>query len=265
MPFRPGPKKDKHFFGGEIVYDNSSSAAVLTAMAHFAKNVNDPKAAFLLYQFNSFANGVITPIIVLNAFYHGSSLPNSSFGEFMAIPSLSKNLTAMSYYDISFLLGDPGAPISLVEQFGASVLEGSDDVRPYHEIFSQYSTLCNEFKTELGGTTLSFTIVMDSQIEAGRARGGNIIDAPRGGFYMIQFSMSLPQGPRTLSPALAAARQKFFNEAPRTTGLPLYVAESDKSQQVFETYGGYREMKRTYAKYDPTRFNVEHTDGPSGL
>ncbi|KAJ6595833.1 FAD-binding domain-containing protein [Mycena vulgaris] len=247
------------------IYANSSADAVLEALAHFAKNVNDPKAAILLYYFNSFADGVITPIIVLNAFYNGASLPNSSFGEFFAIPSIQTNLTALSYYDISYLLGDPGAPVSLVEQFGASVLEGSDDVTPYRQIFSLYSTLCDQFKHELGGTTLSWTVVMDSQIQAGRAKGGNAINAPHGGFYMIQFSMSLPEGPKTLSPALSAARQTFFKKAPRTPGLPLYMAESDVSQPVFSTYGSYEFLKTTYQKYDPTRFNVLHTDGPSGL
>ncbi|KAJ6595860.1 FAD-binding domain-containing protein [Mycena vulgaris] len=260
-----GTQADKSWFGGEIVYANSSADAVLEALAHYALNVNDPKAAILLYYFNSFTDGVISPTIVLNAFYNGASLPNASFGEFMAIPSVQTSLAPISYYNISYLLGDPGAPISLVEQFGASTLEGSNDITPYREIFSLYTALCEEFKAELGGTTLSFTTIMDSQIEAGRARGGNAIDPSRGGFNMIQFSMSLPEGPKTLSPALSAARQKFFAEAPRTPGLPLYIAESDKSQQVFSTYGGYEFLKTTYNKYDPTRFNVLHTDGPSGL
>lgn len=44
-----------------------------------------------------------------------------------------------------------------------------------------------------------------------------------------------------------------INSAPKTPGLPLYVAESDKSQQIFETYGGFDFLKATYAKYDPTR------------
>ncbi|KAJ7250592.1 hypothetical protein C8J57DRAFT_1354339 [Mycena rebaudengoi] len=260
-----GTKHDKRWFGGEIVYDNSSADAVLSALAHFAKNVDDPKAAILLYYFNSFKNGIITSVIVLNAFYHGTSLPKSSFGEFMAIPSIQTNLTAHSYYDISYLLGDPGSPVSLVELFGASVLAGSHDVTPYRDIFALYTELCHKFGDELGGTTLSFTAVTDSQIKAGRDKGGNIIDAPHGGFYMIQFSMSLPPGSTNISIGLAAARQKFFNEAPRTRGLPLYIAESDKNQRVFETYGGYEFMKETYKKYDPTRFNIQYTDGPSGL
>ena len=40
---------------------------------------------------------------------------------------------------------------------------------------------------------------------------------------------------------------------PRTPGFPLYVNECAEFQNVFETYGRYEELKRTYRKYDPTR------------
>lgn len=40
---------------------------------------------------------------------------------------------------------------------------------------------------------------------------------------------------------------------PRSPGFPLYVNECDKQQNVFETYIGYEELKRTYRRYDPTR------------
>jgi hypothetical protein len=35
--------------------------------------------------------------------------------------------------------------------------------------------------------------------------------------------------------------------------MPLYVNECDREQNVFETYAGYKELKKTYEKYDPTR------------
>ncbi|KAJ7683029.1 FAD-binding domain-containing protein [Mycena rosella] len=246
------------------IYDNASAEVLLEAVARFPKNVDDPKAAFLLYFVNSFSDGLITPFIILNAFYEGTSLPNSSFGEFLAIPSIQTNLTALSYHDISNIIADQGPP-PVVELYGASVLQGSDDVVPYREIFALYTQFCQTAKDEVALTTLAFTPVMDSQIKAGRARGGNAIDAPHGGFHLVQFSLSLPPGPKNISAGLAAARQTFFNEAPRTPGLPLYVAESDKSQHVFETYGGYEFLKQTYRKYDPERFNVQYTDGPTGL
>ncbi|KAG6909194.1 hypothetical protein DXG01_001708 [Tephrocybe rancida] len=279
-----GTKEDKTWYGGQLVYANSSVDAVLTALAHYALKVDDPKAAMLLYFFNGFANNTISPLIVLNAFYNGNSLPQSVFGEFQSIPTVQTALSPLSYYDAANLIGDPGAATPLVELFGASVLEGSNDIQPYRNIYSLYNELCDNFKGELGGTTLSFTAVPNSQIVAGRARGGNAIDAPRGGFHMIQFSMSLPEGAQNTSPALEIARQNFFKKyvlvvfiavpsqranfplsAPKTSGLPLYIAESDRNQQVFQTYGGYNFLKTTYAKYDPTRFNVQYSDGPSGL
>ncbi|KAJ7485296.1 hypothetical protein FB451DRAFT_1127443 [Mycena latifolia] len=262
-----GTKNDKRWFGGQISYDNSSADAVLEALAHFAKNVDDPKAALLLIFFNTFSDGVLTPFIVLNAFYNGPSLPNSAFGEFLAIPAIQSNLSALSYYDISNIFPDPGTPVSVVELFGASVLAGSDDVTPYRELLAVYNQFCQDqrVRNEVDETTLAFSAVMNSQINAGRAKGGNTIDAPHGGFHLIQFSLSLPPGPTNISAGFAAARQTFFDEAPRTPGLPLYVGESDKSQNVLATYGGYEFLKKTYHKYDPERFNVQYTDGPIGL
>ncbi|KAG6901265.1 hypothetical protein C0995_014383 [Termitomyces sp. Mi166 len=260
-----GTKEDKLWYGGQLVYANSSVDAVLTALAHYALKVDDPKSAMLLYFFNSFANNTVSPLIVLNAFYNGDSLPETVYGEFLSIPAVQKNLSRLSYYDVANLIGDPGAVTPLVELFGASVLEGSNNTQSYRDIYSLYATLCENFKGELGGTTLSFTPVSNSQILAGRTRGGNAIDAPRGGFHMIQFSMSLPVGAQNVSVGLETARQTFFRVAPRTLGLPLYINESDKNQSVFPTYGGYDFLKKTYQKYDPTRFNVRHTNGPSGL
>jgi hypothetical protein len=260
-----GTKADKTWYGGQLVYANSSVDAVLTALSHYALNIEDPKSAMLLYFFNGFANNTISPLIVLNAFYEGTSLPQSVYGEFLSIPTVQTALSPLSYYDAANLIGDPGAATPLVELFGASVLEGSNNTQPYSDIYALYAELCENFKGELGGTTLSFTAVPNSQIVAGRARGGNAIDAPRGGFNMIQFSLSLPLGAQNTSAGLEQARLDFFENAPRTPGLPLYIAESDKSQQVFQTYGGYEFLKTTYQKYDPTRFNVQYTDGPTGL
>ncbi|KAJ7706699.1 FAD-binding domain-containing protein [Mycena rosella] len=247
------------------IYDNSSAEVLLEALARFPKHVDDPKAAFMFSFLNSFSDGVITPSIMLTAFYEGTSLSNSSFGDFLAIPSIQTNLTALSYYDISNIIADEGPP-PVVELYGASVLQGSDDVVPYREIFALYTQFCQTAKDELAMTTLSFTPVMDSQIKAGRARGGNAIDAPHGGFHLVQFSLSLPPVQKISALAwLQPGRPSSTSEAPRTPGLPLYVAESDKNQHVFETYGGYEFLKQTYRKYDPERFNVQYTDGPIGL
>jgi hypothetical protein len=43
---------------------------------------------------------------------------------------------------------------------------------------------------------------------------------------------------------------------PPAPGIPLYVNECDKKQNVFATYGQYELLKATYAKYDPTRYII---------
>jgi len=46
----------------------------------------------------------------------------------------------------------------------------------------------------------------------------------------------------------------IFHRLPRSKGFPWYINECDATQNVFATYNRYKELKNTYAKYDPTRY-----------
>lgn len=121
-------------------------------------------------------------------------------------------LSPLNYIDAASINPDPGSPIPLVELYGASVLEGSNDIQPYRDIHALFTEFCEDFKKELGEAALVFSAIPPSQIAAGRARGGNAIDAPRGGFHAIQFSLSLPLGVQNRSAALEQGRQNFFKK-----------------------------------------------------
>jgi hypothetical protein len=65
---------------------------------------------------------------------------------------------------------------------------------------------------------------------------------------------------QTVRPSLCACKTVLIFlccSVPRCRGLPLYVNECDKQQNVFQTYVGYEELKKTYIKYDPTRWALQ--------
>ncbi|CAA7257491.1 unnamed protein product [Cyclocybe aegerita] len=79
------------------------------------------------------------------------------------------------------------------------------------------------------------------------------MDPPRGNYVAIQIHTSFANGLISLPPSVADARRTLFERMPKSPNRPFYINECDVSQNVFATYGRYKELKRTYAKYDPTR------------
>ncbi|KAJ7507214.1 hypothetical protein B0H11DRAFT_1970759 [Mycena galericulata] len=229
-----GTKDVKDFYGGMIIY-NSSAEALLNATARYIREVQDPKAVLLVSFVNLITDGEIVPIYLVCPFYNGTELPEDIFGDFLSIPAASSQLGPLSYFDVAGTLG-LGNDRGYVQHFGASALVGDED-------------FCKEnFNT----TTLAFTPIPDSQIQAGRAQGGNIINPPSGSFAAIP-------------PNVKQGIDILFEQIPPSPGLPLYLGECDEFQSVFQSYGDYELLKEVYAKYDPTRFNVNHLQGPGGL
>ncbi|KAJ6567062.1 hypothetical protein B0H19DRAFT_1374386 [Mycena capillaripes] len=168
-----------------------------------------------------------------------------------------------------------------ISHFGASALVGNEVL--YLDAFNHLINLTSVFKDYFNYTTLAFTPIPESQVQAGRAKRGNIISLPRGGFAAVQISKSFKAGVTAIPPAVQTAIDLLFEQCiPPSPGLPLCSAlnvsvflmidvlysdlgESDAQQKVFESYGDYELLKQIYAKYDPTRFNLEHTQGPIGL
>ncbi|KAJ6567061.1 FAD-binding domain-containing protein [Mycena capillaripes] len=241
---------------------NSSAEALLKATAKYVREVNDPKAVLLVALTNVIVEGELVPFYIAPVFYRGTELPADIFGDFLAIPAVSAQLGPMSYLEVAATLGlesDRG----FVQHYGASAFVGDEDL--YLDAFKHWTNLTATFKDQFNATTLAFTPVPDSQVQAGRARGGNIIDPPRGGFAAVQIAETFNAGVTEISPAVQQGIDLAFEQIPPSSGLPLYLGESDLKQKVFESYGDYELLKRIYAKYDPTRFNVAHTQGPIGL
>ncbi|KAH9476278.1 putative FAD-linked oxidoreductase [Psilocybe cubensis] len=257
-----GTNDDKNWFGGLILYPNSSAEALINATHRYVTTVNDPRASILM-AFSSTINGTdIVPSHILTLFFRGSALPPAIFGEFLSIPSTFQQLSAVSYLEANNILGD-GSDRGFGQLFGASVFNGTVD--QYMNAFRAWSEYTASIKDSLFGTVLAFTPIQKSQILAGRARGSNIMDPPLENYAAVQIQTQTQSGLLRLSAEVDSARQTLFNSIPPSPGLPLYINECDAQQNVFATYGRYNELRNTYAKYDPTRFNVGYTEGPIGL
>lgn len=258
-----GTKNDKTWFGGTIYYPASSAESVLRALAHYVRNVKDPNAAILSYFANIPMSGTLTLIPAVTLFYNGTTLPDDVFGELLSIPStsLAPPPGPVSYYDAANALVD--TDIEEGQLFGASALQ--TDEQSYIDAFTHWMNFSQTFQHEFATTILAFTPVLDNQILAGRERGGNPMNPPLGGYNAIQFEVTFPANVTEVSSELEEGRQLFFEQVPPAPGIPLYINECDKKQNVFETYVEYESLKATYDKYDPTRFNVRHTKGPIGL
>jgi len=213
--------------------------------------------------FSNTVNGsVISPSHILTLFYNGPSLPQSIFGDFLSIPASFTQLSPVSYVDANNVLGS-GAGRGFGQLFGASAFNGGVD--QYMNALQRWNEYTSTIQSSLSGAVLAFTPILRSQVLAGRARGSNIMDPPLENYAAVQVQSQMQSGLLSIPSQVEAARQALFASIPRSPGLPLYINECDANQNVFATYGRFNEMRSTYAKYDPTRFNVRFTEGPIGL
>ncbi|KAK7019842.1 FAD-binding protein [Favolaschia claudopus] len=270
-PVHTGTKDEKNWFGGMllagkyqpiVIQFNSSAEALLNATARYVREIDDPKAVLLSTFSNARTGDSLAPLYLMVLFYNGVNLPEEIFGDFLSIPAMSSTLGPMSYFDVSETLG-LGNDRGYVQRFGASALVGDEET--YLEAFDHWMNFTQAFQGDFNITTLAFTPVPNSQIQAGRAKGGNIINAPHGGFAAVQLAEQFNAGLNRIPPQVLEGLDLLFEQIPPSPGLPLYLSECDPRQKVFESYGDYELLKQIYAKYDPEKFNVKHTQGPVGL
>ncbi|KAJ7863528.1 FAD-binding domain-containing protein [Mycena olivaceomarginata] len=231
-----GTKEDKDWFGGSIVYPESSSVALSNASARYIREVTDPKAGLIVLMQATNLTSVDANVIYL--FYKGGSLPTNIFGDFLSIPNTSTSLSPLSYYDISNLISGSGRGNG--QQFGAS-------------------------SQTLLAAYLIISPIPRSQWTVNKSRGLNAIGDPGVAYAAINFNLIYPTDVTVIPERVNAGFQLLLSQASSSPGLPLYINECDASQNVFETYPSFSALQKTYAKYDPSRFNVRHTAGPIGL
>ncbi|KAJ3710855.1 hypothetical protein C8R42DRAFT_648535 [Lentinula raphanica] len=266
-----GTEDEKRWFGGLFVYPNSSSEALLAALAHFIHDTTDPNAV-LATTIRTTWEGDSSTEIELDAIlvYNGTEAAfNQSFAEFLSIPFTSAAPQPLSYLD---LLEAVTFPDGLGTLFAASALSGvpvNASIEQYLETYRLYNNFTENFasSTDIAFTLLDFSPVPQTQIQAGYEKGTNPIVPPlgSGGYHEILFQVTYLANVTQPPDNVEQGRQFWIDSAPSTPGLPFFLNEADANQQVLATYSGYDFLKEVYAKYDPTRFNVEHTQGPLGL
>ncbi|KAF7297488.1 FAD-binding domain-containing protein [Mycena indigotica] len=282
-----GTKQDTPFFGGVTIFDGSAAPALAKATAKYTRTVTDSKASLLTTISTTITNGTVQQVCVLFMFYRGTSLPQSIFGDFLAIPSLQQSLTPLTWTQI-LPQTDPPQFVSSARGFVQHVSSSALTLPPassgpaapadpagdalVQDALTHYLNYTATFinaksKSGMGNAALTLTPVLASQLAAGRAKGGNVMVSPdlKHPFLMVQLSEQFLPGVSDIPPFVQAGMDLFLKQVPASKGLPLFINECDKKQEVFKSYAGYEFLKETYRKYDPTRFNVQFTDGPSGL
>lgn len=154
----------------------------------------------------------ITPNHFLTLFYRGSELPPSIFNDFLVIPAVFSHLSPVSYLEANNVLGS-GGDRGFGQLFFASAFNGTAGVEEYLNAFRFFNDYTSSIKSSVSGTVLAFTPILDSQILAGREKGGNIIDPPRGNYVAIQLHTQLTSGLLTVSPTVHAARKLLLNQS----------------------------------------------------
>ncbi|KAF9261637.1 FAD-binding domain-containing protein [Marasmius fiardii PR-910] len=235
------------------IYLDSATEGFLMATANFLRESRDSHAVILACIANivSQETHTVTTMPFAFLFYNGERLFNATFSQFLALPTLASSLASLSYVNVVHLLAEGPAQLGQGQFFGASAFGRDDSIQRYLEAVQSQRKITEEFRNIINTTIVAFTPVRDEQIRAGRGRGGNAFDPPLDGYNAVQYQVSV-------NPGASNQELELLNDArmrclPPTPGLPLYVNECDKEQEVFKTYNQYEFLKRTYLKYDPTR------------
>ncbi|KAJ7070205.1 hypothetical protein C8F01DRAFT_1246337 [Mycena amicta] len=137
----------------------------------------------------------------------------------------------------------------------------------YSPTFYKLSNFTAQYGDQLDACHLVVSVVPRSQRAASKARGPNAIGDPGVAYAAMNYYAIYPAGVLVPLPAVKTGFKMLLSQVqfPENNGLPLYINECDAAQHVFATYPAFETLKSTYAKYDPTRFNVRNTLGPIRL
>ncbi|KAF7311200.1 FAD-binding protein [Mycena kentingensis (nom. inval.)] len=272
-----GIRADKNWFGGMVVVSGKSCKVgvwddtlqlpgiyndiVNDAMAKFVRENTDPKAIVLLLQDGLAPAGPSANVLYL--YYNGPSLPTSIYGPFLSLNATSVSFSALSYAEIAAAI--PGNERGNGQGFGAASFIGSEAT--FHKGFNQVRNFTTTFGAQLASFNTIVSVVPRSQWVASTKRGPNAIGDPGKAYAVMNYYVVYPAGQTQQGTEVRAGVELLMEQLqyPENEGLPLYINECDASQAVYATYPAFEKLKRTYAKYDPTRFNIRNTPGPLGL
>ncbi|EEB89324.1 hypothetical protein MPER_12588 [Moniliophthora perniciosa FA553] len=211
--YHSGTQDDKRWFGGVITYPESSVEAVIKATARYTREVKDPNATIFSSLVSSVSDsGNITTIMPVYVFYQGKELPESIFGELQSIPFTNISVGPLSYADIvanTFPKEDDHGSTYI---YGSSALLGQDE-EAFLNVYKTNLEFTKENMDQLNNTSITLTPVPDSQIQFGRERGGNAIDAPlTGGYAVVQMAQTLRPDQAEVPQSILDAKKKLLDQ-----------------------------------------------------
>ncbi|KAF9512461.1 hypothetical protein BS47DRAFT_1363136 [Hydnum rufescens UP504] len=267
-----GTAADKTYWGGSIDYVGPSSAAVVKATEALVYSNKDPNAVIISSGSYSNISGTFTTTSSVTLFYNGTEAQfKQVFADFLAIPAVATNLGPLSYNQMTKVLASSHSPQNV---YGGSALYPDQSL--FEKFYNNWLNFSTSFKDEVFATFWDITPVFQSQIDISRAHGGTSFTPPNGPFAYLLIGELLPLGVTKIGKLLRAGIDGLYRQwvsitpgplfhstsIPRSPGLPLYLNESEDVQNVLTTYSGYEQLKETYRKYDPTRFNVRRMIEP---
>lgn len=153
--------------------------------------------------------GILVSAHVAVLFYRGIELPPRIFGDFLDVPTTARYLGPSSYSEAAATLTG-GIARGRGQLFGASALEGAN--ANYLNAYRHWKNYTLSFPNDIDTSIIAFTPISDTQVKAGRERGGNAIDPPRGGYAAVQLQMEFPAGVMDVPYEVRRGRELLFQQ-----------------------------------------------------
>jgi len=145
----------------------------------------------------------------VDMFYNGPDLPSSIFGEILNITGAAPSLGPLSYLDITNVL-PLGNERGSGQFFGSGAQAGNETL--YVNLLNNWLNFTNHFQSEMALSVLAWTPVPQSQINAGKARGGNAMSPSDGSYSAIQIAQQFLPGVSSVSQGLLNGLDLLFQQ-----------------------------------------------------
>lgn len=252
------------FTSGNVVLLFEKSAELMNAITNFTVYNTDPKAAIIatFEKLPAFTWGKnLDEIAIMFLVYDGPDA-GDVFKNFTDIPHLINTVKQRDYVSTTELPIDGAANLGA----GSNVFRVSVQ-RPDSSLFIRLHDMWNDWaeshKGKYGLLELGIQPVPKLLTDASnKYLGGNAMQMPDGPYIWIEFLLSA--SPFLSDDQLVELHESFKNmtefiKPPK--GLPLFVNDAAKDQEVLRTYGGFKKLQKIKKKYDPDGFFTKQTVG----
>ncbi|PWY98141.1 FAD-binding domain-containing protein [Testicularia cyperi] len=266
-----GTDAEKRWWGGTLLFTLPDSIdQYVKVTERFIAKKDDPKASMLANVGMLKLETGPTYIGTGFHFYEGNALQfTEAYKDFLAIPGAIPQFGPLSYLDVTKTTPLGWSNTQAYKWLGGSLYPKDADTSSstlptsFYDAWVHIKEFIQNNEDSLQSAFFSITPVKTTQIEKGYENGANAISPPRGKSYMHWLLSAILNPGTTSFPAkLDEERLALLTKIPSDQGLPLFLNEVDATQPAIKSYGWYNELKKAYAKYDPTGFSLKYQKGP---